>query len=144
MTSTTYRYGVHSDLTPAELFFFVAVEETCARVGIDDVEAVVLILAGWPVLPTRQKFGGATKGTSVASVMARSIFRYQLNRKVLPTVTLQSIKSFRIILTRKLSVFVGRAVPGAGWALLARDVFGIVHGTVSRYNSLVKPEDKVF
>lgn len=125
-------------------FFFVAVEETCARVGIDDVEAVILILAGWPILPTRQKFGGATKGTSVASVMARSIFRYQLNRNVLPTVTLQSIKSFRIILTRKLSVFVGRAVPGVGWALLARDVFAIVHGTVSRYNSLVKREDRVF
>nr|WP_232448365.1 hypothetical protein [Burkholderia ubonensis] len=103
-----------------------------------------LILAGWLVLPTRQKFGGATKGTSVASVMARSLFRYQLNRNVLPTVTLQSIKSFRIILTRKLSVFVGRAVPGVGWALLARDVFAIVHGTVSKYNSLVKHEDRVF
>ena len=125
-------------------FFFVAVEETCARAGIDDVEAVILILAGWPVLPTRQKFGGATKGTSVASVMARSIFRHQLNRKVLPTVTLQSIKSFRIILTRKLSVFVGRAVPGVGWALLARDVFAIVHGTISRYNGLVRNEDRVF
>ncbi|NTX31342.1 hypothetical protein HT746_30235 [Burkholderia pyrrocinia] len=144
MTSNTYRYGVHADLAPAELFFFIAVEETCAQVGIDDVEAVILILAGWPVLPTRQKFGGATKGTSVASVMARSVFRYQLDRKILPTVTLQSIKSFRIILTRKLSVFVGRAVPGLGWALLARDVFRIVSGTVSKYNNLVKPEDRVF
>lgn len=144
MTSNTYRYGAHADLAPAELFFFIAVEETCVQVGIDDVEAVILILSGWPILPTRQKFGGATKGTSVASVMARSIFRYQLNRKILPTVTLQSIKSFRIILTGKLSVFVGRAVPGLGWALLAHDVFGIVHGTVSRYNRLVKPEDKVF
>lgn len=144
MTSNTYRYGAHADLAPAELFFFIAVEETCAQVGIDDVEAVILILSGWPILPTRQKFGGATKGTPVASVMARSIFRYQLNRKILPTVTLQSIKSFRIILTGKLSVFVRRAVPGLGWALLAHDVFGIVHGTVSRYNRLVKPEDKVF
>lgn len=144
MATNTYRYGVHADLTPAALFFFIAVEETCAQVGIDDVEAVILILTGWPILPTRQKFGGATKGTSIASVMARSIFRYQLNRRILPTVTLQSIKSFRIILTGKLSVFVGRAVPGLGWALLARDVFRIVSGTVTRYNNCVKPEDKVF
>jgi hypothetical protein len=141
--SNTYRYGVHQDLAPAELFFFIAVEEACEQIGINDVEGVVLILAGWPMLPTRQKFGGATKGTSVASVMSRSLFRYELKRAVLPTLTLQSIKSFRVILTRRLSVFIGRAIPGVGWVLLARDAFMIATNTVFKYNRMVKAEYKV-
>ncbi|WP_218883776.1 STM2901 family protein [Burkholderia guangdongensis] len=141
--ANTYMYAGHSDLTPAELFFFIAAQETCEQIGINDIEGVVLVLSGWPILPTRGKFAGATKGTSVASVMARSLFRFQLKRRVLPTLTLESIKSFRIILTRKLSVFVGRAVPGLGWVLLARDAFMIVRNTVVKYNRLAKPEDRV-
>ncbi|HDR9028343.1 TPA: hypothetical protein QDB14_002537 [Burkholderia vietnamiensis] len=141
--ANTYSYGGHSGLEPAELFFFIAVAETCDQVGINDVEGVILVLSGWPILPTRQKFAGATKGTSVASVMSRSLFRYEFKRKVLPTLTLQSMKSFRVILTRRLSVFIGRAVPGLGWVLLARDVFEIGSNTVLKYNRMVKPEDQV-
>ncbi|MDD1789456.1 STM2901 family protein [Burkholderia gladioli] len=141
--ANTYVYAGHPDLTPAELFFFIAVQETSQHVGIDDIEGVVLILSGWPILPTRGKFAGATKGTSVASVMARSLFRFEFKRRVLPTKTLESIKALRIILTRKLSVFVDRAVPGLGWILLARDAFAIVRNTVIKYNSLVKKEDQV-
>ncbi len=57
--------------------------------------------------------------------------------------TLESIKALRIILTRKLSVFVDRAVPELGWILLVRDAFAIVRNTVIKYNSLVKKEDQV-
>ncbi len=57
--------------------------------------------------------------------------------------TLESIKALRIILTRKLSVFVDRAVPGLGRILLACDAFAIVRNTVIKYNSLVKKEDQV-
>ncbi|MFM0069016.1 STM2901 family protein [Paraburkholderia aspalathi] len=138
-----YRYGVHQDLAPAELFFFIAVEQTCEQIGIADVEGVILIFAGWPILPTRQKFAGATKGTSVASVMSRSLFRHEIKRKVLPTLTLKSMKSFRIILTRRLSVFIGRTIPGVGWVLLAHDVFMIGTNTVVKYNRLVKFEDRI-
>jgi hypothetical protein len=141
--ANTYSYGVHRGLEPVELFFFIAIAETCDQVGINDVEGVILVLSGWPILPTRQKFAGATKGTSVASVMSRSIFRYEFRRKVLPTLTLQSMRSFRFILTRRLAVFIGRATPGLGWILLARDVFKISHNTVLKYNRIVKPEDRV-
>ncbi|WP_024905769.1 STM2901 family protein [Robbsia andropogonis] len=141
--TNTYNYCGHPDLMPAELFFFIAAQETCQQVGIDDIEGVVLILSGWPLLPTRGKFVGATKGTSVASVMARSVFRFQFKRRVLPTLTVESIKSFRVILTRRLSVFIGRAVPGLGWVLLARDAFMILRNTVARYNRMVGPEDRV-
>ncbi|RQP40096.1 MULTISPECIES: STM2901 family protein [Burkholderia cepacia complex] len=139
----TYSYLSHQNLTPAELFFFVAADETCKQVGIDDVEAIILILSGLPILPTRAKPLGATKGTSVASVMSRSVFRYELKRKVLPTVTLGSIKRLRVILTHRLAVFVGRTLPGVGWVLLAKDAFCIVRNTISRYNLIAKPEDRV-
>ncbi|PHP89492.1 hypothetical protein CFB52_004545 [Burkholderia sp. AU18528] len=43
-----------------------------------------------------------------------------------------------------LGVFVGRAVPVVGWVIAAKDVMMISIRSVSRYNALVKPEDKVF
>ncbi|WP_420212753.1 STM2901 family protein [Burkholderia aenigmatica] len=139
----TYRYQNQQNLSPTELFFLIAIDETCNQAGIDDMEAVLLILSGLPILPTRAKPLGATQGTSVASVMARSVFRYEFKRKVLPTVTLQSIKNLRVILTHRLAVFVGRTVPGVGWVLLAKDAFHIVRNTVSRYNQIAKPEDRI-
>ncbi|CAB3797434.1 hypothetical protein LMG28688_04524 [Paraburkholderia caffeinitolerans] len=87
---------------------------------------------------------GATKGTSVASVMSRSLFRYELKHKVLPTFTLNSIKRFRWILTHRLSVFVGRTIPGVGWIMLANDVCQITFHTIIKYNRNVAPEDRVF
>lgn len=32
-----YSFGIHTDLTPAELFFFIAVDETMKELGIDEV-----------------------------------------------------------------------------------------------------------
>ncbi|RQV85989.1 hypothetical protein DF160_06180 [Burkholderia anthina] len=43
-----------------------------------------------------------------------------------------------------IGVFVGRAVPVVGWVIAAKDVTMISIRSVSRYNALVKPEDKVF
>lgn len=48
----TYGYQNEPDLTPIELFFLIAADEICKQIGIDDVEAVVLILSGLPILPT--------------------------------------------------------------------------------------------
>ncbi|RKP50820.1 STM2901 family protein [Trinickia fusca] len=142
--SNTYNYGSHKDLEPTELFLFIAIDQTCEQLGINDVEYVILILSGLPILPTRAKPLGATKGTSVASVMSRSLFRYELKRKVLPTFTLRSIQRLRWVLTHKLSVFVGRTLPGVGWVLLANDVYQIAFNTAVRYNRIVSPEDRVF
>ncbi|WP_233805622.1 STM2901 family protein [Paraburkholderia sp. HP33-1] len=142
--SNTYNYRTHTSLTPAELFLFIAADETCSQLGIDDVEAVLLILSGLPFLPTRSKPAGSTKVTSVASAMSRSLFRYELKKKVLPTFTWGSIKRFKWILTHRLGVFVGRTIPGVGWVLLASDAYQITYHTVSKYNRSVKPEDRVF
>jgi hypothetical protein len=142
--SHTYSYGGQSCLTPVELFFLIACEETCAEVGLDDAEAMILILTGWPFIPTRAKPKGATKNTSIASLWARSTFRYEFRKKILPTFTFGSIKRLRWILTHKLSTFIGRTLPGVGWVLLAGDAYQIVYHTVSKYNRIVSPEDRVF
>lgn len=142
--SNTYQYGTHRGLSPTELFLFIAADETCKQLGIDDVEYVILVLSGLPFLPTRAKPAGATKGTSVTSVMSRSIFRYELKKKVLPTFTLRSLKRLRWVLTHRLSVFIGRTLPGVGWVLLASDVCHISYKTVFRYNRSVLIEDRIF
>ena len=66
-----YRYGIHDGLSREELFLLVAIDETCKQLGVDDVVAVGAILAGQRFIPTRGKFNGAVKGTSVASVVSR-------------------------------------------------------------------------
>lgn len=46
--SDTYSYGSHKDLEPTELFLFIAADQTCEQLGINDVESVILILSGCP------------------------------------------------------------------------------------------------
>ncbi|NYH20137.1 hypothetical protein GGD41_007365 [Paraburkholderia bryophila] len=48
-----------------------------------------------------------------------------------------------IRISRRLSVFIGRTIPGVGWVLLARDAFIIATNTVFKYHRMVKAEDKV-
>jgi hypothetical protein len=105
---------------------------------------VFLILAGLPLIPTRQKFAGATKGTSLASVLSRTLINYDFKHKILPTITLNSMKSLKILFTRRLSVFVGRAIPGVGWIILGHDVFEIMKKSLEKYNQIVHPQDRIF
>ncbi|HDR9511358.1 hypothetical protein C5615_34430 [Burkholderia cepacia] len=142
--NNTYAFGTHRDLTPMELFFLVFIDETCKELGVDDVAAVVAIVAGQNWMPTRAKPFGTTPGTSVASILSRKYLDYDLKKKILPTLTNASVKRLRFILVRNIGVFVGRAVPVVGWVIAAKDVTMISIRSVSRYNSLVKPEDKVF
>ncbi|KVC78088.1 hypothetical protein WM03_09540 [Burkholderia ubonensis] len=142
--SNVYHYNGHNDLTPAELFLFIAIQETSEHLGIDNIEYLILIFSGLNILPTRAKPSGATPGTSVASVMARSLFKYKFRNKILPTFTIESMKAFRWVLTHKLSTFVGRTLPGVGWVLMTRDIYEISSHTVIKYNRIAKPEDRVF
>ncbi|MET3214591.1 UNVERIFIED_ORG: hypothetical protein ABIC48_002335 [Burkholderia territorii] len=127
-----------------ELFFLVFIDETCKELGVDDVAAVVAIVAGQNWMPTRAKPFCTTPGTSVASILSRKYLDYDLKKKILPTLTNASVKRLKFILVRNIGVFVGRAVPVVGWVIAAKDVTTISIRSVSRYNALVKPEDKVF
>jgi len=142
--NNTYDFGTHRDLTPMELFFLVFIDETCRELGDDAVAAVVAIVAGQNWMPTRAKPFGTTPGTSVASILSRKYLDYDLKKKILPTLTNASVKRLKFILVRNIGVFVGRAVPVVGWVIAANNVTTISIRFVSRYNALVKPEDKVF
>jgi hypothetical protein len=141
--STAYQYEEHDKLTPQALFFCVMVEETCKVLGVEDAAAVMAILAGQPILLTRGKFGGATRGTSIASKVSRALFDYDFERTILPTLTNTSILKFRFRMVNNLGVFVGRWVPMIGWTVTAYDVVKISLLTLLRYNQLVKPEDRI-
>lgn len=139
-----YKYGIHEGLSREELFFLIVIDETSKELGVDDVVGVASILLGQRFIPTRGKFAGAVKGTSVASVVSRRLLPYELKHRILPTATsFKSLILLRIKFTRSLGAFVGRAIPGVGWVILASDVSIIIYRSVIAYNGLVKPEDRL-
>ncbi len=138
-----YDYSDHKGLTPSDLLFFVAIDQTLKQLGGGDVIAAAAILSGQPILPTRAKFGGSTKGTSIASVVSRNLIKTELPFR-LPTISGSSLGSLKLTFTKRLGAFVGRLVPGVGWVILAYDVVQIMHNTITEYNRLVRPQDKVW
>ncbi|OBR53968.1 STM2901 family protein [Paraburkholderia tropica] len=144
MSGNVYDYGIHRNLSPSELFFLVFLDETSQQLGMDDLVDVAAIIVGWPLLPTRRKPGGTTKGTSIASRVARRHLDFEIKARILPTLTLKSASKLKILFTNNLGVFVGRAVPVVGEVMLTYDAATISYKSVIHYNRLVKPEDKVF
>jgi len=65
----SYCYNGMSGLSAGELFFWIMADKALQQLGVQDVAAMFAIIAGQPILPTRGKFSGATKGTSVVSVV---------------------------------------------------------------------------
>ncbi|NPT33071.1 hypothetical protein GNZ11_00905 [Paraburkholderia xenovorans] len=130
-------------MTPQALFFCVMVEETCKTLDVKDIAAVIAVLAGQPILPTRGKFGGATRGTSVASRVCRALLDYDLERNILPTLTNRSLMSLRFRMVNNLGVFVGRWTPYVGWAFTTYDAIRISIFATLHYNRLAKPEDQI-
>ncbi len=137
-----YHYKDLTNLSAAELFIWVAADQTMAQLGVHDIAAVLAVLAGQPLIPTRAKPGGATKGTSLASLSSRRFLQYNMRIR-LPTFTNLSLRTLRPVMTTNLGAFVGRTVPVVGWVILANDVVQITIKTVATYNRLVKPEDRL-
>jgi hypothetical protein len=137
-----YVYKNLHNLTSSELFLWVMVDETMDHFGVEDVAAVLAILLGLPLLPTRTKPLGAIRGTSVASVVSRQLLNYDLKAR-LPTLTGLTPWTMRLRMTKNLGAFAGRAVPLVGWFILATDVVEIVWSSVLTYNTLVPLEDRL-
>ncbi|UOB58985.1 hypothetical protein MRS60_19585 [Burkholderia pyrrocinia] len=143
--ANTYKYGIHEGLSREELLFLIFIEETGKELGVDDAVGIAMVLLGQRFIPTCGKFANAVKGTSIASVVSRRMLPYELKHRILPTVTsFTSLIMLRIKFTRNIGAFVGRAIPGVGWVILATDVSLITYRTVSAYNSMVKPEDRLY
>ncbi|WP_442867304.1 STM2901 family protein [Acidovorax sp. NCPPB 3576] len=141
--SNTYQYHDLADLSPEELFLWIAIDQTLDQLGGVDIAAAAAILSGQPFLPTRGKFSGATRGTSIASVVSRKMLQQRMPF-ALPTLTGASLRTLRLTFTRSLGAFVGRLVPGVGWTVLAYDVFQIINQSITKYNALAKKEDRLW
>jgi hypothetical protein len=139
--SNVYVYDGRN-LTSQELYLCVLVQETLDHLGVQDIEAVVAIILGRPLLPTRGKFRFATKGTSIASALCRYLFDVELPYR-LPTLTGSTLATLRLSSTKHLGAFIGRKVPYVGWTILAHDVIAINIKSIAHYNRLVKPEDQI-
>ncbi|MDA8445062.1 STM2901 family protein [Paracidovorax valerianellae] len=139
----TYNYHDLTNLPPEELFLWIAIDQTLDQLGGADIAAAAAVLSGQPFLPTRGKFGGATKGTSIASVVSRKMLQQRMPF-ALPTITGASLRTLKITFTRSLGAFVGRLVPGVGWTVLAYDVFQIINKSITVYNSIAMKEDRLW
>lgn len=142
MSDNRYTYGIHQNLTPADLFVYVALDETRKQLGLDDLAAASAVLLGQADVPVPGKVAGATEGTSVASLTARKLLPFKV-RVRLPMITKVGLSGVRIAFTRNLGAFVGRTIPVVGELFLARDAFMIMRNTVVTYNRLAKPGDRV-
>jgi len=84
-----YHYNTLTNLSREVLFLWVAIDQTLEQLGGVDIAAAAAVLSGQPFLPTRGKFGGATKGTSVASVVSRHLLKQKMPI-ALPTIQEQA------------------------------------------------------
>lgn len=139
----TYNFGGHIGLSASELFFWVTVDAAMVHLGINDVVAMAAIISGQPIIPTRGKFAGATRGTSPASLALSRTLNVRLPFR-LPTLTGSSLRTLRVAFTNNLGRFAGRAVPVVGWVWLAYDVTQILLKSVTKYNQLARPEDRLW
>ncbi|EMH4165339.1 hypothetical protein RJ498_004691 [Pluralibacter gergoviae] len=145
----TYFYGGLTNLPPGELFFWIMIDVTAEHfTGAKDVIAAVAVYSGANLLTVPGKFGGATKGTSYASKFSRKMLKDTMLPIKLPTWIHSPAQAnpFRIkkIMTMRLATFTGRTIPVIGWIILAADVAQITYESVSRYNLIVREEDKLW
>ncbi|MEQ4530955.1 MAG: STM2901 family protein [Mixta sp.] len=140
----TYFYGGLHNLSARELLIWVMIDEISDHFGAKDILGAAMILVGDNSIAVSGKFKGATSGTSYASRAARRItLRNRLRLPFgLPTIVGYP-PNVRLILTRKLGTFIGRTVPVVGWVILASDISTIAFKTVTHYNFIVKPEDRI-
>jgi len=142
MSANLYSYGIHRNISAGELFFYVALDQTRKELGFDDLAAASAILLGQNDVPVSGKLAGAVSGTSVASLVARTFLPFRVAVR-LPTIVKAGAGGLRIVMTRSLGAFVGRAIPVVGTVLLGRDAFLIMRNTITTYNRLAKAEDRV-
>lgn len=143
----TYFYAGRPNLKANELLFMIFCEEMANQLGVDDFAAIIAIVSGMNILTTRGKFARATPGTSFASRGARKAFgnaKFPWGRELPSIVGGYPPHKLKVIMTHKISTFVGRAMPVVGWIILANDVTQITFHTVRKYNSIARENDKIW
>lgn len=138
-----YNYKDLENITREELFVWILIDRILDQFTGTDIAAAAAILSGQPFVPTRAKFGGATPGTSPASVLSRKLLNKQMPFR-LPTITGKSLRTLRISMTKNLGAWAGRTVPIVGWAIMAYDVEEIIRKTLLTYNQMAQDGDKLW
>ncbi|WMY76046.1 hypothetical protein RHD99_08965 [Buttiauxella selenatireducens] len=140
----TYFFNGLNNLTAYELLFWILVDETEKQLGIKDIIGVASLILGNNSIHIPGKPLTATPGTSHASLFFRKHLSYKFKKRILPTLTKKSfsLRGVKVFWVNNLGAFAGRAVPVLGWVILAYDVTMISFNTVSRYNTIARPEDK--
>ncbi|KGT95648.1 membrane protein [Erwinia typographi] len=143
----TYFYAGRPNLKANELLFMIFCEEFAEQVGVDDFAAIAAIVSGLNILSTRGKFAGATPGTSIASRGARRVFpkaKFPWGVELPTVIGGYPPRTLRVIMTHRVSTFIGRAIPVVGWVLLSKDVAQITYRTITHYNSVARGTDKIW
>lgn len=145
--NNTYFYAGRSNLTASQLLFMIFCENTANQLGVKDFGAIVSIVAGLNVVPTRTKPRDAIEGTSLASRGSRKVFG---NAKFPWGIYLPSVvggyppSTLKIRMVAKIGAFTGRAIPVVGWIILTSDVSKITYCTVRDYNLIARGKDKIW
>jgi hypothetical protein len=141
--SLLYDYKDLKSITKEELFVWIVIDMTLEHFGGLDLAAAAAVLSGQPFIPTRTKFGGATPGTSPASLVSRKVLNKNMSFRM-PMITGKTLSTLRISFTKNLGAFVGRTIPIVGWLVLLYDVEEIMRKSLIKYNSIVRESDKLW
>lgn len=138
----TYFFNGLSSLSAPELYFWIFLDEAAKQLGVDDLITLALIILGQPIIDTRAKPIGATKGTSYLSYYLRQRLRVKVQNW--PTLTTGSIKRRQFSYVSNLGAFVGRWIPLLGIVILTYDVSIISYKATTRYNRIARGNDKLW
>jgi hypothetical protein len=136
----TYSYDGQYGLSSTDLYTSILIDKAAQQFGITDIAALGAAITGAPLLSTRGKFEGATKGTSIASkylskMPGKSPFP-------LPAITgyprVLGGRGMRVMLTNVVGRFIGRAVPILGWGMLAYDIGMTFYETQVEYDRITR------
>ncbi|MBE7654001.1 hypothetical protein [Tenacibaculum finnmarkense] len=122
-----------------DLYIAILAYEIAEQFGILDIVGLIAVLSGAPLIPTRAKFKGSIKGTSVASKYLSKI-PGELPFRVPTVIGYPKIiggKGLKKRLTKIIGRIVGRATPIIGWGILTYDLGSIFYDTQMVYNHIV-------
>ncbi|MBM1023133.1 hypothetical protein QQF54_08980 [Lelliottia sp. V106_10] len=143
----TYFYAGRSNLTAAGLLFMIFCETTAEHFGIDDVGALVGLLAGMNDQTTRTKPRDAVEGTSKLSKGIRKVFgnkMFPFGIKLPTWIGGYTPWTVKRRMVRKIGTFVGRTIPLVGEVILLADVSKITYCSIRDYNLIARGNDKIW
>ncbi|HEG0620358.1 TPA: hypothetical protein SB604_001758 [Yersinia enterocolitica] len=142
----TYFYQGHTNLSPAELFNIIFLENFADHTGME-IGAAAMILSGQPYIKVTGKLSAAsaTPGTSVASKVSRYLLkdlRFPYNLRPYSPVG-QNLSKLKMVPSNKIATFVGRYIPWLGYAQLVTILMVVAQDTRTTYNRIARPKDRI-